>query len=110
MPTVAERRASLEIISKTPILFIGRLPILPIKTRNKILVNTANKLSKKAFELSAYRLIGMIEFDKKESQKYANSWEQTYVMLRGQFSRFYEYKDLVYTRVKQYRQKHNLLA
>ena len=108
MPTVSERRASLEIISKMPILFIGRLPILSKKTKNGILVNSTKKFSKKAFALSALRIINMIEFSKNESGKYKDSWEETYAMIRGNFAMFYDYKNEIHARVKEHRKKYNL--
>ncbi len=105
MPTVAERSASLEIISKMPILAISRLPIWTKRAKNRILVNVTNKLSKEAFLMSASHLVDIIEIDKKESCKYGNAWEQTYAMLRGEFARFYDQKDVIYQKVRVYRMK-----
>ncbi len=110
MPTVAERRASLEIIGKMPMLFVGRLPLLPVKTKNGILADTANKLSKKAFYLSAYRMIAMIEFDKKErAEKYKITDEQVASII-SEIPRFELLRDDLMKRVKEARENYGLEA
>jgi hypothetical protein len=108
VPTVSEQKVSLEIISKMPMLFIGRLPLIPKKTKNRILINATKKLSKQSFLISVTYLVNMIELDKNESQKYKDTWQEVYAMVQGEFSMFYNQRVPIYERVKAHRQKYSL--
>ncbi len=107
MPTVVRRQSSLEIMRKTPLLLISKFPIVPKKVRDNVLARFVNGLSKEAFGISVGYIIGMIDFNKKDSREFKNCWEETYSITK-RLPKLFEYKQMIYERVKEHRNKYHL--
>ena len=109
MATITERKASVEVVSKTPMFILSRIPLIPKQFRNKMLSNFTQGLSKEAFDISVPYIIEAVVLDRKTSQKYKGAWQETYAILQG-FPRLQEqkYRYMIYERVKDHREKNSL--